>query len=450
MASPWPSTFVPPSGEEPARLGDVSLTELAAEWGTPAFILDLSHLRTRVGDWVRAASEHFAADRGLAGADVYYASKAFTCVSMVELARDQGLCLDVASGGELAIGLAGRMPGERIALHGNNKSAAEVRTALAHGVGRIVVDSLDEVDLVGGVAADLGVVAPAFLRVTTGIHAGANELISTGHEDQKFGLSIASGAALEAARAIVEHPSLDLIGLHSHIGSQVLDDAAHRLAAEALLRFRAEVAEATGVVVPEVDLGGGFGISYTGEDPLTPGEIMGALAEAVRTTCMELSTAVPRISVEPGRHIIGPAMISLYTVGTIKPATLPDGERWYVSVDGGMSDNIRPVLYAAAYRADLVSRESSAEPRRARLVGKHCESGDILVKDLALPADLRAGDLVALAATGAYGRSMASNYNLLLRPPVLAVADGAVTEWVRRETIDDVLALDPRAGSRAG
>ena len=446
MASPWPATFVPQRGAEPAHLGGVRLTDLAAEWGTPAFVLDLAHLTARVGQWAEAARVHFAPERGLAGADVYYASKAFTCIAMVELARDHGLCLDTASGGELAIGLAGGMPAERIALHGNNKSAGEIRSALAHGVGRIVIDSLDEVDLVGRIAAELDVVAPAFLRVTTGIHAGANELISTGHEDQKFGLSIASGAALAAARAVVDHPSLDLLGLHSHIGSQVLDDAAHRLAAEALLRFRAEVARETGVLVPEVDLGGGFGISYTGEDPLTPDEIMAALSESVRTTCVDLATAVPRISVEPGRHIIGPAMISLYTVGTIKPATLPDGERWYVSVDGGMSDNIRPVLYDAAYRAALVSRESTAEHRRSRLVGKHCESGDILVKDLGLPADLRAGDLVAMAATGAYGRSMASNYNLLLRPPVLAVVDGGVTEWVRRETIADVLALDPRAG----
>lgn len=442
MATPWPSTFVPPRGQESARLGGVSLADLAQEWGTPAFVVDLAHVRARVSEWADAARLHFAADQGLAGADVYYASKAFTCLAMVRLVRDHGLCLDVASGGELQVGLRAGMPGERIGLHGNNKSVEEIRTALTHGVGRIVIDSLDEVELVGRVAADLGVVAPAFLRVTTGIHAGAHELISTGHEDQKFGLSIASGAALTAACAVAAHPSLELLGLHSHIGSQVLDVAAHRLAAEVLLQFRARVAAATGVLVPEVDLGGGFGISYMGEEPLSADEIMGTLATVVRESCAALGTAVPRISVEPGRHIIGPAMISLYTVGTIKAASLPDGDRWYVSVDGGMSDNIRPVLYGAAYHAELVSRVSTAEPRRSRLVGKHCESGDILVRDLELPADLRAGDLVALAATGAYGRSMASNYNLLLRPPVLAVADGVVTPWVRRETIADLLRLE--------
>lgn len=444
MATPFPSTWQPAAGTDPARIGGVAVTDLAREFGTPAFVVDLAALREKVAAWATAAGA-FAPEHGLAGADVYYASKAFISVALVRLVRDAGLCLDVASGGELGVARAAGMPGERIGLHGNNKSVAEVAEALEYGVGRIVVDSLAEVGLVAQVAGEMGVAAPVFLRLTTGIHAGANELISTGHEDQKFGLSIASGAALEAARAVVADPRLQLTGLHTHIGSQVLDEQAHDITARAMLEFRALVARETGVLVPDIDLGGGFGISYTGENPLTPAQIMAGLAAVVRDACAVLGTPPPRISVEPGRHIIGPAVVTLYTVGTIKPLALPDGERVYVSVDGGMSDNIRPALYGAEYQVELATRTSAAATRRSRLVGKHCESGDILVRDLQLPADLAPGDLLAMAATGAYGRSMASNYNMLLRPPVVAVADGVTDVWVRRETLADILRLDAHA-----
>jgi diaminopimelate decarboxylase len=294
------------------------------------------------------------------------------------------------------------------------------------------------------------------VRVTTGVHAGGHEYISTAHEDQKFGLSVnpvdgGDAPAMRALLAVVERPSLRLLGIHSHIGSQILDPAGFEVAARAVLTLRAELAERTGVLVEEVDLGGGYGIAYLpGEAALDPRAVAGDVARAVADVCRELGTPLPRVSIEPGRSIVGPAGITLYTVGTVKPVavTAPDGStftRLYVSVDGGMSDNIRPALYGAQYHAEVVGRASDAAPVLARVVGKHCESGDIVVHEVRLPGDVRAGDLLAVAATGAYGRSMASNYNLLTRPPVVAAADGASRVLVRRETVDDLLALDADA-----
>jgi diaminopimelate decarboxylase len=337
------------------------------------------------------------------------------------------------------------VPGERIGMHGNNKSVAEIRTALAYGVSRIVIDSFDEVERVAAVASELGVVAPVLIRVTVGVEAHTHEFIATAHEDQKFGLSLSGGQALEAARRILAKPeSLRLLGLHSHIGSQIFDTSGFEVSARRILGLHTQIVKELGVELPELDLGGGFGIAYTTEhDPLPPKNLAAGMAEIVERECRADGVAVPRISVEPGRAIAGPSTFTLYEVGTVKPVDLDGGsQRVYVSVDGGMSDNIRTALYDANYSCTVASRSSAAEPVLARVVGKHCESGDIVVKDEFLPSDVAPGDLIAVPGTGAYCRSLSSQYNHTPRPPVVAVRDGKARVIVRRETIDDLLALD--------
>ncbi len=427
-------------------IAGVDLRALAAEHGTPAYVLDEADFRARARAFRVGFSEAFAAIG--TGVDVYYAGKAFLCTAVARWAHEEGLRIDTATGGELAVALRAGIPGTDIGLHGNNKSDAEIARALDVGVGRIVVDSLVEIDRIADAVAarpeHAGRPAPVMVRVTTGVHAGGHEYIATAHEDQKFGLSVTGGQAMAALRAVLARPELELVGLHSHIGSQILDPSGFEAAARVVLALRAELAAATGYLVPEVDLGGGYGIAYLpGDVPLDPARVAKDVAGVVATTCAELGTALPRISIEPGRAIVGPSTATLYTVGTVKPVPLGDGVvRTYVSVDGGMSDNLRPALYGARYWAEVVSRASDAAPVLARVVGKHCESGDIVVHDVDLPGDIHAGDLLAVPATGAYGRSMASNYNLVPRPPVIAVADGTTRVLVRRETEDDLLALD--------
>ncbi|WP_396134760.1 diaminopimelate decarboxylase [Cellulomonas sp. ATA003] len=423
----------------------VDVRDLAREHGTPAYVLDEADFRARARTYREAFTAAFA-PLGV-GVDVYYAGKAFLSVAVARWAHEEGLRVDTSTGGELAVALRAGVPGADIGLHGNNKADAEIERALAAGVGRLIVDSRGEVDRIADAAARTGRRAPVMVRVTTGVHAGGHEYISTAHEDQKFGLSVAGGPAMEALRAVLERPELELLGIHSHIGSQILDAAGFEEAARTLLRLRADLHAATGYLAPEVDLGGGYGVAYLpGESAIDPGDVAGRLATTVGAVCAELSTPVPRISIEPGRAIVGPTTFTLYTVGTVKPVTV-DGDdgpftRTYVAVDGGMSDNLRPALYGAHYTATVASRVASPETVRARVVGKHCESGDIVVHDVALSADVAPGDLLAVPVTGAYGRSMASNYNHVPRPPVLAVRDGAVRVLVRRETEDDLLALD--------
>jgi diaminopimelate decarboxylase len=443
---PW-SRGVARATDGIVSVGGVPVADLAARFGTPAYVLDEDDLRTRAREYRRAFETAFA-EVG-AGVDVYYAGKAFLSVAVARWVHEEGLRVDTASGGELAVALRAGVPGAAIGLHGNNKSDDEIRRALEAGVGRIIVDSLVEVERVADLAQAAGVVAPVMVRVTTGVHAGGHEYISTAHEDQKFGLSLAAdegvdSPAMRGLLAVLARPELHLLGIHSHIGSQILDPSGFEVAAAAVLRLRAELAERTGVLVDEVDLGGGYGIAYLpGEVALDPDRIAKDVASSVAASAHEVGTPLPRFSIEPGRAIVGPAGLTLYTVGTVKPVRLDDGRtRLYVSVDGGMSDNIRPALYGARYHAELVGRESDAEPVLARVVGKHCESGDIVVHEVQLPGDVRAGDLLAVAATGAYGRSMASNYNLLTRPPVVAVKAGEARVLVRRETEDDLLALD--------
>jgi len=412
-------------------VGGLDVTRLAEEFGTPAYFIDESDFRARARAWRTA----FGPD-----ADVFYAGKAFLSRAVVRWLHEEGLNLDVCSGGELATALSAGMPADRIAYHGNNKSAEEIETAVAAGVGRIVLDSFQEIVRVAHIADRLGTRQRVQIRVTVGVEAHTHEFIATAHEDQKFGIPLAGGQAAEAVRRALKLDGLELIGIHSHIGSQIFDTSGFEVAAHRVVGLLKEIRDEHGVELPEIDLGGGLGIAYTSDDdPREPHEIAKALNEIVTRECESARLRTPRISVEPGRAIVGPTAFTLYEVGTIKPL---DGLRTYVSVDGGMSDNIRTALYDAEYSVALASRTSDAEPLLVRVVGKHCESGDIVVRDAFLPADIAPGDLIAVPATGAYCRSMASNYNHALRPPVVAVDDGAARVIVRRETEEDLLRLD--------
>jgi diaminopimelate decarboxylase len=439
----WPRSAERVDGE--LHVGGRPVTELAREHGTPLFVLDEADFRGRAADFADA----------FAGADVHYASKAFLCGQVARWIAEDGLHLDACSGNELTAALAAGFPAERIALHGNNKSLVELRLAVDAGIGRIVLDSFDEIDRLVPLAearvADGGRPVAVLVRATVGIEAHTHEFIATAHEDQKFGFSLATGDALAAAVRVIREPALQLAGLHSHIGSQIFDTAGFEAAAHRVVGLLAQVRQATGETLGELNLGGGFGIAYlSDDDPVSPHDVAGRLRAVVAAECAAFDLPVPRLAVEPGRAIAGPGTVTLYEIGTIKPVRLgasgaPGAPlvRNYVSVDGGMSDNIRTALYDAAYTCVLANRASDAPPALCRVVGKHCESGDVLVRDLWLPADVQPGDLLAVAATGAYCWSMASNYNYLLKPPVVAVRDGAATEIVRRQTLSDVFALDP-------
>jgi diaminopimelate decarboxylase len=441
MASVWSTTVT--RGEDGAmHVGGCDIRELAGEYGTPLYVVDEQDFRARAA----AFRDHFASAFGRfhGKVDVYYAGKAFLSSQVAEWMANEDLCLDVASGGELEIALRGGMPAARIALHGNNKSDDELRRALEVGVGRIVVDSLTEIEELALLAKSMGVVAPVMVRVTTGVHAGGHEYVATSHEDQKFGLSLATGAASKALFQCHSSPHLTLLGIHTHIGSQILSLDAFRESAERMLSLRAYFMESTGAEMPEVDLGGGYAIAYTSRGAaLDPKDAATAIAHAVDEILKKLDSPLPRFSIEPGRAIAGPAGLTVYRVGVVKQVALEDGgRRQYVAVDGGMSDNMRTITYGADYTATIGSRLSDAAPAQSRVVGKHCESGDIVVRDVQLPRDISRGDLLVVPATGAYGRSMSNNYNAVLRPAVIAVRDGQSKVLVRRDTLEDLLSWD--------
>jgi diaminopimelate decarboxylase len=427
-AAVWPATAT--RDESGALvLGGVDVRDLATEFGTPAYLLDEADFRSRCRDFVQA----------FAGADVHYAAKAFCSLTSLRWIVEEGLGLDVCSGGELAAALRAEVPAERIAFHGNNKSVAELEQALDAGVGRIVVDSFAEIARLAWLAEERGLRQPVLVRATVGVEAHTHEFIATAHEDQKFGFSVAGGDAFEACRRVLNHSSLDLVGVHSHIGSQIFDTSGFEVSAHRAVALLARLREELGATPPYLDLGGGFGIAYTAADtPMDVPALAASMRAIVARECAAAGLAEPRLAVEPGRAIAGPASITLYEVGTVKDTP----HRRYVSVDGGMSDNIRTALYDAQYTCVLASRVSEVPPVLCRVVGKHCESGDIVVRDTWLPADLVPGDLLAVAATGAYCRSLASNYNHQPRPPVVAVGDGAARVVVRRETVEDLLRLD--------
>jgi diaminopimelate decarboxylase len=415
-------------------VGGVKVTDLVAEHGSPAYVLDEADFRARARAFREAFSDY----------DVFYAGKAFLCTATALWATEEGLSLDVCTGGELAVAERAGLDMARVGFHGNNKSVAELERAVTLGIGRVIVDSFHEIERLAEIAERLGRTTRVMVRVTAGVEAHTHEYIATAHEDQKFGFSITNGQAYDAVRRVLDAPALELLGLHSHIGSQIFDSSGFEVAARRVLALHARIESELNVALPELDLGGGFGIAYTTQDdPSEPKQLATEMSEIVAHECTALGIAEPRLSIEPGRAIVGPSMCTVYEVGTVKEVALDGGaQRTYVSVDGGMSDNIRTALYDADYSCTLASRSSDATAVLARVVGRHCEAGDIVVKDEFLPGDVRPGDLVAVPGTGAYCRSMASNYNHALRPPVVAVRDGQSRVVVRRETEADLLATD--------
>ncbi|TQL48525.1 diaminopimelate decarboxylase [Homoserinimonas aerilata] len=433
----WPRGAVR-GGDGVIELAGVSATELAARYGTPLYVMDEADVRGRAREAREAFDREFAGVGG--SAKVYYAGKAFLSAEVARWVTEEGLSIDVASGGELALALAAGVAPERIGLHGNNKSLAEIDRAVRESVGVIIIDSIVEIGRVADAAARHGRRQPVRLRVNSGVHAHTHEYLATAREDQKFGIALADAAATVAI--IRSRPELEFLGLHSHIGSQIFETEGFAEAARRLMELHAELL--AGGPVPELNLGGGFGIAYTSADRALPIErIAAALAGIVAAEAQRLGVPVPVVAVEPGRAIVGPSTVTLYEVGTIKDV-LVDGAavRRYVSVDGGMSDNARPALYEADYSVRIASRASDADPALVRVAGKHCESGDIVVRADYLPGDVEPGDLVAVPATGAYCWSLSSNYNYLARPAVVAVRDGEARVIVRGETESDLLARD--------
>ncbi len=434
----WPDTADRnPQGE--ITIGGLSVTSLVEEYGSPLFIFDEAHIRERARQYLSAYN---TAD---VPTDIYYAGKAFLSTTVAKWLVEEGLRIDVCTGGELEVALRAGVKPESILFHGNNKSVPELEKAVEVGVGRIVVDSLVEISRLSQIAAVKGVTQQVLVRVTLGVEAHTHEAISTAHEDQKFGLSIASGAALDAIELVLSQPSLSLLGLHSHIGSQIFDASGFEIAAHRIVELADTVRKKFDFTVTELNVGGGMGIAYIPEDdPIQVGHMAKAIHEIISTECARVHFPLPKLAVEPGRAIVGGAAITVYEIGTVKPVLVTDElVRHYISVDGGMSDNIRTALYDAQYTVALASRQTAALAVTSRVVGKHCESGDIVVRDTLLPADLAPGDLLAVAGTGAYCRPMSSNYNFLPRPAVVSVKDGKSQVLLRRETMDDLLALDP-------
>jgi diaminopimelate decarboxylase len=436
-ASVW-SRSATRSADGELVIAGVSASELVASFGTPVYIVDEADVHSRALEIREAFESEFAAVGS--SAKVYYAGKAFLSTQVAAWMINDGLNIDVCSAGELAVALAAGAPAARLGFHGNNKSLSEIDRAVQVGIGAIVLDSVVEISRVAEAASRHGVTQAVRLRVNSGVHAHTHEYLATAREDQKFGIPLAE---VEATVALIRaQPTLEFLGLHSHIGSQIFEADGFAEAASRLFTVHAKLLD--GGPVPELNLGGGFGIAYTSADEAPPvAEIAHSLAKIVSEAAAQLGIAVPVIAVEPGRSIIGPSTTTLYSVGTIKDV-LVDGTatRTYVSVDGGMSDNVRPALYAADYSVRLANRSSDAAPQLVRIAGKHCESGDIVVHADYLPADVAPGDIVGVPATGAYGWAMASNYNYVGRPPVVAVRDGKARLLIRGETEDDLLRRD--------
>lgn len=392
--------------------------DLATEYGTPLFVYDEDHIRSRCREAVAAFPDGVA-----------YATKAFLCTAMARLAVEEGMDLDVSTGGEIHVALAAGVPAERLVFHGNNKSTRELATAIEAGVGRVVIDSMTEIGKVEEVLHHRGTTTPVMLRVNPGIEAHTHDFLRTGATDSKFGVSIAGGAAAEAVERIMGSGALELVGLHAHVGSQVFDVASFSKAVNVLADF------VRPIDVEELSIGGGLGVPYV------EGETAPSITEWGETIreAAALAGIRQRVTAEPGRAIVARSAITLYTTGTIKE--IP-GVRTYVSVDGGMSDNPRPVLYGSGYEVFLPRSTTADRDREIRLVGKHCESGDVIVWEGRVPSALEVGDILATPVTGAYGHSMGSNYNMVLRPPVVFVKDGEARQVVRRETYEDLLARD--------
>ncbi len=412
--------------------------KLVKEFGSPLFVIDQADFFLRAKSWRQVLDTSFG------GGQLYYAAKSFICVEVAKWLKELKLGLDVCSAGELAVALAADFPASDIEFHGNNKSESEITTAIKAGVGTIVIDSFDELTRVAEIAKSFNKTQKVYLRLTPGVDAHTHEFISTAHEDVKFGFSIASGAANEAIEKCMEQSSLNLAGIHCHIGSQIFEVEGFKIAAQRLVAVLTTFRDKYSKELAELNIGGGYGIAYTkDESGISPDVVIPAIASVIKDECAKAKLAVPRISIEPGRAIVGPTTTTLYLVGTTKSVKLDTGsERRYISVDGGMSENIRPALYGAVYSAFLANRTSTAKLISSRVVGKHCETGDILISEINLPSDIKAGDLLAIPATGAYGRSMANNYNHISRPAVITVINGSARVILRRENEQDLLNLD--------
>lgn len=411
-------------------IGGIDTVELAQEFGTPLFVFCEQTFRTRAREFRKA----------FPGASIYYAAKAFLSLAVCQIAEQEGLGIDVASGGELHTALAAGFPPARLMLHGNNKDDADILRAIEVGVGRIAIDNLEEVWRVDAAAAEFGVVQPVVIRVTPGVEAHTHHYIQTGQEDSKFGVSIEGGLAMQTVEAALAAENLDLKGIHSHIGSNIFSYDPFGKTIEILFGFLAEVRERLGAILSEVDLGGGIGIPYVAGDYPARLDLMAELVmETIGRGSEQHGFDPPALSFEPGRFLAGNAMVTLYTIGTIKEVP---GIRTYVAVDGGMSDNIRPALYEARYAAILANKARHDPTHVVTVAGMHCESGDILLRDVPLPESVTRGDLLAVPATGAYGYSMASNYNKQPRPAVVCVNEGEAKIIVRRESLDDLIRLD--------
>jgi diaminopimelate decarboxylase len=437
VAEVWPES-AKRDAEGAVTVGGISALALAERFGTPLYVLDEDEVRVRARRTLHAFQS--AASRHGVSARVYYAGKAFLSTEVVRWVTEEGLAVDVCTGGELAVAIAAGADPARLGFHGNNKSFAELERAVDVGIGSIVIDSLIEVERLAAIVARRDTEQAVLIRVNSGVHAETHDFLATAHEDQKFGFTLADAPAV-AAR-IREIEGLKLVGLHCHIGSQIFGTAGFEESASRLVELHAELL--AGGDLPVLNLGGGFGIAYTAADVTTPIEDLATgIVEAVARECDVRGIPMPNLAFEPGRAIVGRAGVTLYTVGTTKPVALAAGEtRLYVSVDGGMSDNARPALYGAQYSARIASRESGADAALVRVVGKHCESGDVVVDAEYLPADVAPGDVLAVPATGAYCFSLSNNYNYVPRPPVIAVRAGEARVIVRGETIDDLLARD--------
>lgn len=415
-------------------IGGVDATTLAREFGTPLYVMDEALIRENCRAYVNAFREYYP------NAVVAYASKAFLCTAMVALIAEESMSLDVVSGGEIATALKAGFPMERTYFHGNNKTPAELVLALKSGVGRIVVDSVHELHLLNRVAGEERVIPKIYLRLTPGVAAHTHHYISTGQLDSKFGIPVETGAAMEAAKLALSLPNLELAGFHCHIGSQIFDLEGYRVAARVMIKFMAEVAAETGFAARELNLGGGLGVRYTAEDtPRKPGELIKLMTEAVRTYCAEFGVELPKLVVEPGRSIVGEAGTTLYTIGTVKE--IP-GIRTYISVDGGMGDNIRPALYQAEYDSVVANKLDEPADKVVTVAGRFCESGDKLLVDAKVARSVDTGDVLAVFTTGAYNYSMASHYNRFPKAAVVFVADGKAELVVRRETFEEMTAFD--------
>jgi diaminopimelate decarboxylase len=426
-------------------ISGLDVRDISQKYLTPLFVLDETDLINRVQKYMKSFSKASHGSKLTKETKIFYASKAFTSSLFIKLIVNEGMGVDVATEGELRVALAGGCKPENIVFHGNNKSIDELAFAVDKKVGLFAVDSFFEIARLAQLAIDKNVKPNVLVRVTAGIKAHTHEFVSTAHEDQKFGFSLAAGDAEEAVRRIVKDENLHLVGLHSHIGSQIFDNKGFEIAATRLAELALSIAKEHNVQIEMLNLGGGMGIAYIDSDaPLAIEQMSSELVDIVYKLFTTNGLAMPQLAFEPGRAIVGPSMITLYTVGTTKKIELENGEkRTYVAVDGGMSDNIRTALYGAQYSVTLASRLSKAEPMLSRIVGKHCESGDIIVRDCYLPEDLVPGDLVAVAATGAYNRSLSSQYNLVTRPGVISVNNKNITELLRKETYEDVFITDP-------